>query len=477
MNKSATSHRRDGNFWSFLSRLLSRPTHTGDEVTDTARRGAVTPNRIPDHASADDIRRSLAELLDDDQSAPGAHIRVIGLRALKQKVGSEWPKFHRFIHMAVENVLAKALSKTDRYIRIGDDLYIIAYAGTDAENASRRTDAIAEAFLKHLLGTQADTSISVQAVSGRIRISDDGGLHFAPAHAPESAHVSAETTAGDIDWRDPPKTTTGTSTSPKNHMEQALEKAKQAARRLSNAKVQLGYAPIWDTKKNIVSSYAVLPYRAVNSGYIYEHRALGIIPSKEAQLALDIRCLRRGITDLAELYSRNERSLICVQIKYDSLLSTVGMRDILKESSQVPEFLRKYLAAVIVGVPADVQLAASSRIIAMLRPYFRFVVLRAPSIKSQIDDLARMGMDVVAVPLPEKEGLSTEVRARIERLVSQSVAHKIALTVEYVPTVAVAAELQALGVPYLSGRFIGPLLQSPVGIQARDLSDFPPVAS
>lgn len=471
-----TRDRRGGTFWSFLSRLLFRPSPASEATGDT-RHDKAPPNKIPDHADIDEVRRNLAVLLDGDQSVSGAHIRVIGLHALKQKVGDDWPKFHRIIHMAVENVLARALSKSDRYLRIGDDLYLIAYAKTDAENATKRTDAIAAALLKHLLGTQREVPISIHAISGRINVSDGGGLSFDPVDASQSVPEPTDVVAEDVGWREQPKATIRVPVSPKREMELALEKAKETAQRLSEVNVELGYAPIWDAKKNIVSTYAVLPYRALGSSFAYEHQALGPIPSEGALLALDVRCLRHGITDIAKLYSNGERSLVCVQIKYSSLLSKTGMRKILEEASRVPDFLRKYLSIVIVGVPADFQLGTCSRIISMLRQHFRFIVLRAPSINSQLDDLSRLGMDVVAASLPEKDGLSPTVRAQIERLVSQSVTHRIALTIEYIPTIAAAREIQAIGVPYLSGHFLGPLLQAPAGVRPYGLSDLPLAAS
>lgn len=475
------SRGREGVIWSFLSKLLT-PLHAHVEKEDVKAHPSGDAAEGASSNTFDDVQKNVRDLLGQGKGAHGAHIRVIGLQVLREKVGAEWPRYQRVIHMVVENVLAKSLAKADRYLKVSDEIYLIAFADCEAKSATERTDEIAKALLDRLLGAQDVAPISVQAISGQMTLGEKAELNFeakdgrtllVASPLDVRAEGDASVAPGDVAWRESkPSPSHGAPQAARTDMEGALARAREAAERLSQTKIHLGYVPIWDVKKEVVSAYAVVAHARDGERRLFEHQALGPIPSDGAHLALDMRCLRQGITDLADLFSRGERSIVCVQVRYSSLQSKTGMRKILDEAARVPDFLRKYLAVVIVDVPPDVQLGVCSSIILTLRQRFTFVFMRLPSIKSQLDDFGRLGMDVATVQCMEP-ALTPATRGHIQRLLAQSTACRVPLTVEYVANSTVARDLAAMGVAYMTGPFISEPFAAPTGIRKHGLGDFP----
>lgn len=469
--------------WSFLSKLLPGESMTTAEDTQTvaAKRESTHPasNAIQKEASVEEVRAALSALLDAQGEAAGAHLRVLGLHTVKSKVGEQWPKFRRTVHMTVENVLAKSLTKDDRFMRAEDDLYVIAYAKTDAAVATQRTDAIAAAVLKHLLGAQTESAIAVRAMSGRIKITDKGALTFSPlgrGARPDGTTQknSISGKAGDepeVVWSE--RDANGSADRERRAMEAALRTAQAHVAYAPGVDTKFSFMPIWNARKGAITNYTVLPFGYDNNEPLTEHRVLGRIPSDDAILELDLRCLRLGITEAAKLYDKGAASLICVQVNYRSLVMKTGLRQIIAIYAPVPDFLKKYLSIQIVGVPVEFSVGLMSDIVATLRPHFRGVVFRAPSLKTPIESLLAIKMNVLTFVHTDPK-FSDVSRGQLKKILEHAKARQIAVTLEYLPNVQIAREARELGVTFIAGFFISPPKATPpAGFRLCDLEDFP----
>lgn len=481
--------------WSFLAKLLPGDETAKTESAQNFRTADVrvpvpsTSNEIGKESTVDEVRAALSSLLDAKGEAPGAHLRVLGLHTVKSKVGEQWPKFRRTVHITVENVLAKALTKDDRFMRAEDDLYVIAYARTDATAATQRTDAIAAAVLKHLLGTDTQSAVAVRAMSGRIKITDKGSLTFLPLEKgarPEHGRVSSvistdaaialipkpasKPSESEIVWHE--DVNDGVNRE-KEEMDAALQRARAFVNRAPNLVPSFSFTPIWNAKKNAITNYSVVPFGHEGEELLTEHRVLGRIPSDDAILDLDLRCMRIGITEAAKLYDKGTASLICIQVDYRSLVIKTGLHQIVEVCAPVPDFLKKYISVQIVGVPADFSVGFMTDITAMLRPHFRGIVVRAPSLRVPIESLLPVKMHVLTFVQTEPV-LSEASRLQLKKVVAGATARQIAVTLEYVPDVAGAREARDLGVTFVTGSCISPLTTKPAaGFRMCGLEDFP----
>lgn len=100
--------RKAGSLRAYFPKLPQRSPRTTRTARAAADATAANSKEILDDAGIVEVRRQLSAILDADGGVHGSHVRVIGLQALKEKVGGQWPKFHRIIHMMVEDVLARS---------------------------------------------------------------------------------------------------------------------------------------------------------------------------------------------------------------------------------------------------------------------------------------------------------------------------------------------------------------------------------
>jgi EAL domain-containing protein (putative c-di-GMP-specific phosphodiesterase class I) len=457
--------------------------------------------------AGEDLCQKLAPLWRNGTSTLGANVQIIGLGELKEKVGDHWARYRDVVHLAVEKVFEKTLAADDRYVRLGEDIYIVAFGDADPIVAAKRTEAIKAEIMRQLLGDEGSSSVSVQVTGGRIDVKPNGDVLFvdgapkgdAASKKKDDLHWSpfvAGVRADDVvDWAQrPAESSAAIDLAPAPDVDEALQEAIRAhgrrafkgdficGRRAYGAAgglddeagpfdYRLGFVPVWSASKGAITTYAVFPYWHQGDRWRFEREVLGDAAGEQSILALDVQSLRAGIKEAARLYANEIIVLTTVLIHYQSLMSKQGLAIIQHECAQIPEFMHKYISIVLIGTPARRPGSTLVNAVSMLRRHVRAVIARAkPGASAQ--DLKAQGFDGISIALGDGDFGQPE-REAVQRWMTAARAAGLLLIVEYVPSGTVAAELVAMGADHMSGMFIGEPVAASPGVSMHTLDDFP----
>lgn len=456
--------------------------------------------------AGEDLRRQLAPLWRGGTSTLGANVQIIGLGELKAKVGDRWARYRDVVHLAVEKVFEKTLAAEDRHVRLGEDLYVVAFGDADPIVAARRTEAIKAEIMRQLLGDEGSSSVSVRVTGGRIDVKPNGDVLFVGG-SPKAVAAAGE--KGGLRWSrfatgaraddvvewgprptEPPAVV---DLAPSPEVDEALQEAIRAhgrrafrgdflcGRRAYGAAgspdeagpfdYRLGFVPVWSASKGAITTYAVFPYWRRGKRWRFEREVLGDVASEQSILALDVQSLRAGIKEAARLYANEVVVLTTVLIHYQSLMSKQGLAVIQHECAQIPAFMQKFMSVVLVGTPAQRPGSTLVNAVSTLRRHVRAVIARAkPGASAQ--DLKAQGFDGISIALGDGDFGEPE-REAVERWMTAARDAGMPLIVEYVPSCAIAAELVAMGADHMSGMFIGEPVDASPGVSMHTLDDFP----
>lgn len=488
----------------FLPRQSQHPLRTERSVPDADRSVTSASNALPLNQNTRAMYQALEERLKSEDIA-ASNLQVLGLSALREKIGDQWVKHKNVIQTVIEGALGKAMTAHDRYWRLDDEIYVIAYADNNLEKAVQRTEAIGAAIVRQLVGTEAETLVSVRALTGSLSQTVDGEIKFTQVN-PDTAKtgVSPDSSlpiarrATEVTFASLAKTMRGQEAtddldallqqSMKTHeertggalakkaanefsMEEALRAAELAEQQSTAFDYSLGFSPIWDVKKMAITAYAVIPYFEAKPNWYFEHSVLGKIPSFDDFLDLDIACLRIAIRETAKSYTDGSAVLILSQIHYTTLSSKAGLAEILKESARVPDFLRKYIAVQIVGIPADMSLAILTSAVTQLHHHFRLVAGRF-TVKASPMRIKHFGFDIVSL-VHDAADISTVTLDAYKKFLVGARNHALPAVAEYISSPEMAHQFAELGMASLSGRAISDPMNEPQGVLLCDIEAWP----
>lgn len=434
-----------------------------------------------------------------------SNLQVLGLNALREKIGDQWTKHKNVIQTVIEGALGKALTAQDRYWRLDEEIYIIAFADSDVAKTVQRTEAIGAAIVRQLVGTKAETLVNVRALAGSLSQTVDGEIKFTQVNPNAKAMAASSDNGGrgarratEVTFASLAKTMrgqeaaddldallqesiathkqrTGSALANKAAREFDIEESLRAARiaeqESSAFDYALGFSPIWDVKKKAITAYAVIPYYEARTQWHFEHSVLGSIPSAEDILDLDIACLRVAIRETAKSYTDSRAVLILAQVHYTTLSSKFGLAEVLRECGRAPDFLRKYIAVQIVGIPAEASVAILTNAVTQLHHHFRLVIGRF-TIKVSPMRIKHFGFDIVSLVHNAPDLSAADAEAQ-QKFIASARSYALPAVAEYITSPEMAQRFAALGMVCLSGRAIGDPMIAPQGVLLCDIDAMP----
>lgn len=412
------------------------------------------------------LQKQLGALFDKPDALLAANVQLIGLEKVREALGGDWDRLKATIHMALENLLASQLRPQDRYLRVGEDSFLIIFAEDDEAVVSQAVGRVVDKMRDLLIGSalHKNGAVDIQSIIGRLEQDGEGGTRFAPLETP--AELSPARLATD--------TKKATPTLTPEEPEPVVPKLRQVVER-KNTTYETVYAPVWDAFHEVLSTYAVVPIaygRNPNTAPLIGHDVLPSGASDVEIAELDMKNLRIMLEMIGELYE-NEFAVFLVASVHFKTLSNGGLRDrYLDLCRQAPAFLRKYIIIQIVGVPPQVAESILTQRVAYLRPFFMGVNVRLSSLDVNALTYARSGVGVVTFCYPTDPAEIRAAPALIKRHVTDLLAHRIRMTIELVPSLSVAQQLKDLRVTYLTGLIFGKPLDTPNNMKRYQLKDF-----
>ncbi|MBV1886690.1 MAG: hypothetical protein KUG61_06375 [Parvibaculaceae bacterium] len=451
---------------------LSEALLGGAEPTEPAQgRSSKLPENGPDVVDLNDgwaLQQRLEDLFDGPNALLAGNVQLIGLEKVRAALGDDWEHLKATIYIALENLVAGQLRPQDRYLRVGEDSFLIVFSEDDEGFVSQAVAKIVGKMRDLLIGSTIHENNGVDILSriGRLEQDSGGCARFVEIETPAKSHLETRDVSLDDEKIRPAFDQLAD--------EVAVPKLRRVVERKS-VTYKTVYAPVWDAFHEVLSTYAVIPIghgRNPNAPLLFGHDVLTAGASDVEIAELDIRHLQIMLEMIGELYE-NEFAVFLVTSVHFKTLSNGGLRDrYLALCRQVPEFLRKYISVQIVGVPPQVAESILTQRVSYLRPFFVGVNVRLSSLDVNALTYARSGVGGVTFCYPTDPAEMRAAPALIKRHVMDLLAHRIRLTIELVPNLAVAQQMKDLRVTYLTGTCFGGLMDTPDNMKRYRLEDF-----
>lgn len=410
------------------------------------------------------LQHQLEALFEKPDALLAGNVQLIGLEKVRQALGGDWEHLKATLSIALENLVAGQLRPQDRYLRVGEDSFLIIFSEDDEVFVSQAVAKIVGKMRDLLIGSaiHENGGVDIRSIIGRLEQDGDGGTLFSPIETP----VAVSEPQADTEKMSPAFSQLGD--------EVAVPKLRRVVERKS-VSYETVYAPVWDAFHEVLSTYAVIPTahgRNPNAPLLFGHDVLPAGASDVEIAELDIKHLQIMLEMIGELYE-NEFAVFLVTSVHFKTLSNGGLRDrYLALCRQAPDFLRKYISVQIVGVPSQVPESILTQRVSYLRPFFVGVNVRLSSLDVNALTYARSGVGGVTFCYPTDPAAIRTAPALIKRHVLDLLAHRIRLTIELVPNLAVAQQMKDLRVTYLTGTCFGGLMDTPDNMKRYRLEDF-----
>ncbi|MBL1234626.1 MAG: hypothetical protein COB70_003155 [Rhodobiaceae bacterium] len=410
------------------------------------------------------LQHQLEALFEKPDALLAGNVQLIGLEKVRKALGGDWAHLKATLYIALENLVAGQLRPQDRYLRVGEDSFLIIFSEDDEVFVSQAVAKIVGKMRDLLIGSAIHDNggVDIRSIIGRLEQDGDGGTLFAPIETP----VAVSEPQADTEKMSPAFRQLGD--------EVAVPKLRRVVERKS-VSYETVYAPVWDAFHEVLSTYAVIPIghgRNPNALPLFGHDVLPAGASDVEIAELDIKHLQIMLEMIGELYE-NEFAVFLVTSVHFNTLSNGGLRDrYLALCRQAPDFLRKYISIQIVGVPPQLPESILTQRVSYLRPFFVAVNVRLSSLDIKALTYARSGVAGVTFCYPTDPLEMQTTLELLEYHVEDLLAHQIRLTIELVPNLAVAQQLKDLRVTYLTGECFGGLMDTPDNIKRYRLEDF-----
>lgn len=343
--------------------ILSR---VGDRLADFLSQDdgpAAAPAGNAHHSGAlsrDEFERRASHIVRDTGCTLAGAVTFLGLEKVKEKLGDRWERLSARADDIARRAIERRLDNADAYTRHGDLQYVLLFAHLNKEHAQLKCAMIAEEITKRLLGEDISPQLlEVKAMVSQAR--HDTTAESAPDLAMLVARLATEgeeaprSTADDDDWWD----------------------ATAKGDPLDN--VQLAYRPLWDVRRNALTTYVCTP-TVIDSGgrlLVGEENIPGLSEDVSATNRLDLLMQRRVIGDLRRLMALGRKLMLCLPIHFETLASSSRrLRYLERCRTGIPSGGERFLVFEIVGTPVGMPQGRLLEITSALKPHGRAILLR-----------------------------------------------------------------------------------------------------
>lgn len=391
------------------SNLLRRVGGKLTELLSSAERPAGADGAASSaHLAKDDFERRLRTLM---TSAPpsqplAGRVNFIGLSKIRDELGGRWPQVAARADEIARKAIEHRLTDVDVYTQYHELQYLIIFAQMTQEQAQLKCALIAEEIAKRLLGEDAATGLlEVKTMVSQL----DGSIKFEDVPSIAALAASLAEPGGTSDGgRDD-----GAEKSPAHAAAGGPEKddawwATNHGGQDPLAAVQLVYRPMWDVKRDAVTTYVCVPAIPGPAGRLQAgESAIPLLTDPAVMNRLDLMVQRRVITDLRKLVANNQRVLLCLPVHFDTLASSVRRTEYLELCQRgIPLQGLKLLVFELIGLPAGVPQSRLLDLSATLRRFGRGMLMRTTVDQTQFGPpaetgIAGAGFENTAAGIPE----------------------------------------------------------------------------
>ncbi len=379
--------------------------------------------------AADDTgaKGSTGTLAHQPQKFPGQTLSIV----FDQQIDSGSP--------SIERAIASELASWDLVLPVGRDSFLVLFDADDVDTAAKKTKIVIQKMEAADIGRFESQLVDIRPQDGKLTRTVVA-KNAAPAHD-QSAGMEIESSA---------------------QKSVAVDESTD---------FEVGYAPMWNIRNEVLMGYAVLPViRDAQEGDLYGRNVLGASAHAEQLYALDTQMLRTQIDTAEALLPKNFTSLLVSQIHFDTLSSSTSRKTILEISKKIPPYMKGNLMASIVDIPASTPASTLAQRISGLSEYFRAVSITIPNSDFPIAPCAAMGATSVSYRIsPDLSNAAIVAEAR--KIIGAAKSAKLLTVFEEVSDLNLAVALKKLGGVFITGTCLGGIDQAPGNMKQLTVKD------
>ena len=418
------------------------------------------------HLLREEFETHLRNLLRENRDSQplAGRVNFIGLTKIREKLGDRWAHVAERADDITRKAIERRLTSADVYTHYKELHYLIIFAQLSKDQAQLKCALIAEEITKRLLGDDIapellEVKTMVAPIGGDIGFEDVPGIEALA----EKINCSDDESANG-------KSAAATATAAEDD-QWWLDGNADGSDPLAG--VQVVYRPMWDVKRNAVTTYVCVPALPGPDGRLRVGES-EIPRLKEPAVAhrLDAMVQRRVITDLRKLVAANQRYLLCLPVHFETLASgprRAEFADLCQRG--IPAQGAKFLVFEITNVPAGVPASRLLDLSIILRKFGRGMLMRttvdqtAPRPANETG-VAGVGFENVAHGVPESKQIQD-----LERFAAAAKKVGLVAYVHGLESTSLATAAIGAGFDFVDGDVVKSVVDQPQAAFSFDMSD------
>jgi hypothetical protein len=415
-----------------LRRLAGEPTKAAPRPRKAAAEPVATRSVADEAATAHSLKSRLAALVHGRSAIAAGSFHLVGLAEIRERLGANWDRVRDKVHRETRRIIERRIGAQDVYFAGGADDYVLVFAVLGKSAAQLVCAKISQEVQRTMLGDSETQDISTRTlvceIDGNFRV-ERTQLSDLVAAAVAKATGSAPT---ELVWADMPAPPASEPRAP------ALPKHAQSV---------IVYRPVWDVRREAVSTYLSRRGPTVGAG-----------PDELSRL--DLEALRVGIEMLADLYQSKFRLRLSFPVSFEAISSMSRLRSYLALCRTIPEHIRKLVAFELVNLPIGVPNGRLTELAVALRPYCGLILATVDWRHADLSQFTKTGIRLVNAVIPpgsnEKQSM-----AEMDRFAIAAEKAELQSAIEGVGTSSLALAAKAAGLNFISGDRISPCVEAP----------------
>lgn len=347
------------------------------------------------------------------------NLQMIGLQAVREALGADWPKRRETIHNIVEGVIRNRLDAGDTHFHLENDDYLVLFVQLNHAQAKARAAAIAQEAERLILGEMPEHTISIASsvaevdsdfLSSKVNSMDELLQHVKSGGAETTG---AATASGDVllfgeeplhdgfaetaQPRPAPVMGAGPDLTDLDQSLTSLFQKKTSASFLKEC--QASFYPNFSTRRRAFSFYTV-HVTHMPTGRAADASDPMLEDPEELEFLLDRYRLTTALLGLHRMVTGGHRGFISIPVSFATLATSRSRNIYLDRFKDLPAGLFRSLSIVITNIPTG---TPSSRIADAFNYIQRYCAVRILDIAPDtrlIDLYAQTGCQGFATSLP-----------------------------------------------------------------------------
>ena len=298
---------------------------------------------------------------------PAAKIQVLGLAAIKKRLGPKWDPLSGLIHRLFEKTIAQEQGPSDHFISLDELSYAVTFHDLSLNEANIACLAIAKKVCQLLFGEQGD-EVSVRNIVGEIAgtalldVSRLGSLIEASVE-----NGGRQTVVTRSDESGNPAALIWVSEEPESFARSPIEHIRTAHALIDPLGLRLGFFPVWELERDQSNAVFLLPFRGSSNHVAITGQRTLVSLDRMLVSQIEIALLNAAAAYAQRLHGEQKICAVGVGVSYDSLASLGTRVRYLTALQKVVTSLSNPLWLRIENIPVGAPLMRVAELVAKLK--------------------------------------------------------------------------------------------------------------